>query len=1351
MVAHDFNLPPRQSERPGLVPVRRRPRWQRALAWTAGVLVVLLLVAAVGVYLLLHSSSFHQYVLRTAQQKTSAALNTRVTARDFAVHLSNLGLDLYDVTIYGVGPGANAPLLGTNHLSLGVRILSALHRQWNLDNVLIDHPVVHLVVNQNGDTNLPQPQPSNSNSNTNLFDLAIGHIVLDRGEVYYNDRKNTLSADLHDLTFQSSYDTTGNGRYFGTLSYRDGHLQYGAYAPMEHDLQAQFDARRNGMTLSNTRVRVGNSQLLLDASLQNYNQPTVHAKYGVTLDAAELRRVMKNASLPAGTVLVNGTAAYSSVANRPLLDTLSLDGDVKSSLLAVRTPSLRTNIRDLSARYHLANGNADVQDFRARVLGGSLSANATVRDLPGEAQGHAVAALRGISVADLKSLANASSLNQFAVSGRADGNVDATWRGNMQDLVARVDAAANANLAPRQNANGAAVPLNAKVRAQYYGRTQEIALDHSYIHTAQTSIDLNGTVSRRSALQVRVQANDLHELETVAESFQKPAPGQPSPQPLGLYGTASFNGTVRGSTRAPQIDGQLNAGNVRLRGSSFRVLRTNVEANPSLISLQNGDLEPATRGRLTFNLRAGLHQWSYAPSSPITADVHATQLSLAELARAANATTPMSGTLNANLTLHGTQLNPIGRGNLDLSNARIAGEPIETAHATFQGTGDAVHANLLLRITAGTAQGEVTYYPKQEGYDAQLKATNIHLDQIQSLRESNLQLAGILNLVASGRGTLKDPQGQLSLTVPELDVQKQQIRNVNLQANVANHQGTFNLTSSVINTPLRAQGKVALTGDYEADATFDTPVIPLEPLIAAYAPAQAANVSGQTEIHATLHGPLKNKALLQAHLNIPTLAVTYKAATTANPQAAIQLAAVRPIRADYADGVLSLESNEIKGTGTDIRFQGRIPLDSNAPSTLVVNGTVDLNLAQLLDPEIISRGQLQFDINAGGRRDDPDVEGKIHIVNASFATPDAPLGLTKGNGELTLRRDRLDVSQFTGEIGGGTVTASGAVTYRPAVQFNLGLKGSGVRLFYPQGVRSDLDANLAMTGTTDSAQLQGLINVNRLSFTQAFDLNTFLTQFSGVASPPPTQSFADNLKLNVAVRSTSQLNAVSSNISIQGDANLRVIGTASDPVIVGRTNLTGGDLIFLGSRYLIQGGTITFINTYETEPVVNLQVTTRIQQYDIAMHFQGPADQLHTNYTSDPSLPPADIIHLLAFGKTEEASNAASAQSTSLGAESLVASQVTGQITSRLQKAAGISQISVDPVLEQNGNEPPGARVTIQQRVTSKLYVTFATDVTQTSNEQVQLEYHVNPKWSVSGVRDQNGGFGIDGRYHKDF
>jgi translocation and assembly module TamB len=174
------------------------------------------------------------------------------------------------------------------------------------------------------------------------------------------------------------------------------------------------------------------------------------------------------------------------------------------------------------------------------------------------------------------------------------------------------------------------------------------------------------------------------------------------------------------------------------------------------------------------------------------------------------------------------------------------------------------------------------------------------------------------------------------------------------------------------------------------------------------------------------------------------------------------------------------------------------------------------------------------------------------------------------------------------------------------------------------------------------------------------------------------------------------------------------------------------------------------VNTVQTQPVVNLQVTTTIQQYNIALRFQGPLDRLRTNYTSDPALSSADIINLLAFGQTQEA-QAAQAQPGNLGAESAIASQVTGQVTNRLEKVAGISQLSVDPVLAGNGNQTPGARLTIQQRVTSKIFVTFATDVTNTQETTVQLEYHVNRKWSVSGTRDQNGGFGLDGRYHKDF
>jgi translocation and assembly module TamB len=252
----------------------------------------------------------------------------------------------------------------------------------------------------------------------------------------------------------------------------------------------------------------------------------------------------------------------------------------------------------------------------------------------------------------------------------------------------------------------------------------------------------------------------------------------------------------------------------------------------------------------------------------------------------------------------------------------------------------------------------------------------------------------------------------------------------------------------------------------------------------------------------------------------------------------------------------------------------------------------------------------------------------------------------------------------------------------------------------------------------------------------------------GEETLPPAQGFSQNVNLDVGVQTPGGLNLTSRTLSLAGSANLRVKGTAAQPVLLGRLNLSDGDLIFSGNRYKLQSGAVDFANRSRTEPVVDMSVSTTISQYDIQMHFWGPADHLHTNYASDPSLPPSDIINLIAFGKTSEASAANPTPPGSLGAESLIASQVSNQITNRVEKLAGISQLSIDPVLG-SSQQSPGARVAIQQRVTSKIFVTFATDVTSTEREVIQLEYHVNRRTSFNAVRDQNGGFSFETRFRK--
>jgi translocation and assembly module TamB len=101
-----------------------------------------------------------------------------------------------------------------------------------------------------------------------------------------------------------------------------------------------------------------------------------------------------------------------------------------------------------------------------------------------------------------------------------------------------------------------------------------------------------------------------------------------------------------------------------------------------------------------------------------------------------------------------------------------------------------------------------------------------------------------------------------------------------------------------------------------------------------------------------------------------------------------------------------------------------------------------------------------------------------------------------------------------------------------------------------------------------------------------------------------------------------------------------------------------------------------------------------------------------------------------------------------LGAQSLVASQVSSRVTSRVEKIVGISHLSIDPLLSCN-QQAQGACLTVQQQVTGQIFATFSTDVTSVQNKTIELPYQPTPRLTVSGTRDQNGGFGFDARIKK--
>ncbi len=156
-------------------------------------------------------------------------------------------------------------------------------------------------------------------------------------------------------------------------------------------------------------------------------------------------------------------------------------------------------------------------------------------------------------------------------------------------------------------------------------------------------------------------------------------------------------------------------------------------------------------------------------------------------------------------------------------------------------------------------------------------------------------------------------------------------------------------------------------------------------------------------------------------------------------------------------------------------------------------------------------------------------------------------------------------------------------------------------------------------------------------------------------------------------------------------------------------------------------------------------MTTTVQQYNLTLNLRGPFDSLTTSYSSEPPLATADIINLIARGKTSS-ELAASSQST----DSMIASQAVSQVSGSLQKLAGISSLQIDPTFGGN-NQNPSTRLAVQQRVTKNFLFTFSTDVSQPGEEIVQGDYQINKRWSVSVARDQLGGVSVDGRFHTKF
>jgi len=1312
--------------------------WKRKLAWAGISLAAIVLVIGIAGYLVLRSQRFHSYVLAKIQQQASEATGASVRIRDFALHLSSLGAEVYGITIRGSEPKSAMPLVEADELIIRLKIVSLLHKKVDLNEIILRHPVVSLAVRKDRTTNLPTPPKSKDNTSTSPFDIGIQHVLLERGEIYYNDIKTPLDAELHDLQWEIKSKLLGKG-YDGNLSYRTGRLQYGNLRPLPHDLTASFNATPSEFKLNPLVLTVASSTIQLRGSVQNYSHPSVDGSYVIRLHPQDFRLVLKNPSIPTGEVTLAGSLRYQYEPNAPIVRALVVDGRLNSHELTFNSPDLRTAIRNVRAEFKLANGNLESRGVGADLLGGHLNATATIRNLDSNSVARLHASVQAISLPTAKAAFGTAGLDQMPIKGHINGVADAAWVGNVKNIKAHSDVDLKAALTGASTSS-APIPLDGALHLSYDGRSSLATLTDTFVRTPQTHVDIDGTVGQKLNIRAQAHAGDLREVDSLAAAFQNTSTKRPastrSPGSLNLAGAADAQVFIEGSINDPRIHGQVKGRSLQVENTEWRSLELALQASKSGVSIENGSLVNARQGYINFSFSSALSNWHYFPSSAIKVELISRSLAIRQLLRVAKLDYPVSGNLSLDVSLHGSQLSPIGNGSVRLAQANVYGQHLSQFSIQFQGNGEALTSALNVSTPAGSAKANLVFYPKNNRYDLQLDAPGVKLAQLEPVQERNLGIEGALTVTARGRGTLDDPQLTATVQIPQLQIHQASISGIKANLSVANQKAHLALDSEVAQSFVQARGTIELTGGHYMHATFDTREMPIEGLLALYAPPKTNGPRGLLEVHASAEGPLSDKTRLQAQVVMPTFKADYQG---------LQIGNTRPIRVHYANSIVTLDPTEIAGTDTTLRLEGQLPLEGKAPVTLSAVGAVDMQLLRFVQPEVQSSGKLLFDVRGSGATANPALNGQVRLQNISLMTADAPLGLHNLNGVLDIGNNQINVNQLAAEAGGGQISARGVIGYHPQPQMNVALQAKNVRLRYQDAIRTVLGGDLNFVGTSQAATLNGRVLIDSLSFTQNFDLASLAGQVQSGAESAPSQGIPDKIKLDIAVQTSRDLNLTSSEVSLQGQANLRVVGTAAEPVIVGRTEFTAGDIFLMNKRYQIERGIIEFSNPHRTEPVLNVLLTTTINQYNLSLTFLGPLDKMRTSYVSDPSLPTADIINLIARGQTTEQ---AAASPSNLGASSLLAQGASSQVSSGVQKLAGLSSLSIDPTLGGN-NSNPGARVAMQKRITSSFLFTFATDVTSTQREIIQGEYKFNKKWSASVTRDENGGFAVDGKYHK--
>lgn len=1325
--------------------VQTPPRRRRRKVWQ-GLVGVSLLGVAIWAAWFLTSDGFRNLVRIWLEHRIEITTGGKASVRSVRWNLSKMEFEATDVTLHGLEAPTEKPFAHVDHIFARVQARSFFHREFDFENLVIDHPTVHIIVYPDGTTNQPVPKKKRESDSTpveQLVDLAVGRLELNDAELIFNQQAIPIALNANDVTFHSSFDHNEK-RYDAQLGLGKLEAHIAGWRPLPTAADLDFSLYRDHGVIRKLAVRSGQSSVEANGVINDFEHLAAELKYNARIDIREMAVTARIHDLKTGTVDLQGMAK---IAPQGSVTT----GNLKFAGLNFDDGSIRVAGISGQSAYTVDRDRMGFQAISAKALGGTVIGDGEIRNWIAANDQTGAMNLRVASV-DLRAVAEAASsrnlpLRELHFDGETVGTVKLRWRGSFQD--SRADLVLQ--VSPRLVTPAGELPVRADVRGTFLHRTQTMELESAHLATPESTVSVQGNIGAYN-LQVKVNAHSRRaaEFKSILRTLQAG-----NSYPVELNGPAVFNGTISGKFSALSAAGHLEvrdfttilpmeAARASQPGQTGPVhwdsLVTEIHYSPSQVSVLHAALVRGS-AQATFDANVGLTKGRFVETSPLTVRGNLRNAEIRDVQALLGYDYPVSGRLDGNLQVTGTQSDLHGGGHMQLSDATIYGEPKCSVSTDLQLNGGEVQfPNFKASNPAGEFSAAGWYNMRTTAFRANLHSGAIQLARLHLLQEKRIHVEGTAQLEASGSGTSAAPSVDAKLHVRDLSFGGEMAGAIDLEATTQGEEMTVKGVSQFANADLQMNGTVHLRENFPAHFVVTFRGLDVDPVFAAYVKqfhtTSHTLLAGRVE----MNGPLRDPKQFAAHGEIDSFAAGIESVKVSNQG---------PILFSLQKQVLGIDQLHLVGEGTDFTATGRVGLAENNELAARATGSVNMRILQSFSPEYTSSGLTTIDLNANGTLQHPRIRGRIQITNGAISYVDLPNGLSNINGSMTFSEDRLQVRSLTAHTGGGDLDITGFITYSNGLTFNLVAHGKEIRLRYPPGVSASGDANLTLAGTSKNALLSGDITVTRFGLNPRFDFASYLAKSKQVQPTVSQDSPLNGLRLDVHVVSTPELQLETSLAKVTGSIDVHLRGTAARPVLLGRVNIFEGDIVFNSTTYHLERGEITFNNPAQIQPVLDIEASARVRDYDITLGFHGPADRPSINYRSDPPLPTADIIALLALGRTRQESATAqmyNPQQQPLNESdenALLGQALNATVSSRVQRLFGVSRIKIDPQVggaENNAN----ARLTIEQQVSNKITITYITNLSQSAQQIIQVEWNITRDLSLQGVRDQTGVLGFD-------